>query len=810
MIRILIIATLIALCLPLPVAAQAACPGAQPIVDARRLPPGSTVTVRGRVSVPTGVFTADQSFALQDASAGIYVYRTRGIGQALAAGDELCVTGRLTEYHGLLELSPASTSQIVRLGAGAAPTPRIFTPDEIGETTEGLLVTVTGQLSALGERRFRVGGAAVFVERQTGITLGDLREGCPVTVTGLSADYDAAQIWPRSQADIVPGDCQPAACSGLTLAQIQGPDLASPYDGRVGLSCLAGCVTGVAANGFYIQSTTPDDDPRTSEGAFVFRYSEWDNPRDLRPGDRVEIHNFDVQEYYGSTEIVGLTNDAASAYERIGTCELPAPLPIPPLTDPTVDPATLYEPFEGMRVAISFDAAVIGPTTRYVSRFPTGEPEITLVDRRSPLFGHRLFDDVPADRGSITLSGGLALRRGSGQALRPGPSTDSGRGSGQGGDLPDVGTGDRLSAAGLTGVLGYQFGRYVLLVDTPAPAIDVIDAPDPVDPEAPIDADEFAVCSFNLENLFDAVDDGDGDMGDWTPADAPGFARLIDKRAAAIREDLQRCPVIGVQEVEGKDAVWDALVTSIGGGFRYDYYESVDARDITVGLLYDPARVTLRRSDQAQTCTPTDYAVDYAAARGPRTRPNPCAVGSYPLFSRPPYVADLTVRDAAGDRALDLRVIVNHFKSKRDDEAVNLPRRIAQARYVASLLATPAAVALGDFNDTLGSETLAQFAAFVNLYTAHVPPADRYSYIYNGRSEALDHVIMTPELDRYFKAGGPVHINADFPDRLVPDATSHRSSDHDPVFVRFSLQPTGISEALAGLVTGALGVWRRT
>ncbi|PKO23184.1 MAG: hypothetical protein CVU38_05355 [Chloroflexi bacterium HGW-Chloroflexi-1] len=783
--RILLLALLIATWLPQQATADAVCPGAQPIADARRLVIGSTVTVHGRVSVPTGAFTADQSFALQDASAGIYVYRTRGIGQALAAGDEACVTGRLTEYHGLLELLPASPSQITRLGAGAPPTPRLVSPNEIGETTEGLLVSVTGPASALGARRFRVGGAAVFIERQTGITLDDLTEGCPVTVTGLSADYDAAQIWPRSQADVVPGDCQPAACSDLTIAQIQGTGLASPYDGRTGLSCLTGCITGVAASGFYIQSAAPDDDPRTSEGAFVFRYSEWDNPHDLRPGNLVEIHNFAVQEYYGSTEIVGLTSDAVASYERIGTCELPTPLPIPPLTDPEVDPATVYEPYEGMRVELSFDGMVVGPTTRYVSRFPAGDPEIALVDRRSPLYGQRLFDDVPADRGTITLSGGL------------------------GQDLPDVGTGDRLSAEGLTGVLGYQFERYVLLVDTDAPAIDVVDAPDPVDPEAPIAADEFAVCSFNLENLFDALDDGDGDLGDWTPADAAGFARLIDKRAAAIREDLQRCPIIGVQEVEGKDAVWDALTAAIGGGFRYDYYESIDARDITVGLLYDEGRVTLRRSDQAQTCTPTDYDVDYAAAQGPRGRPNPCAAGSYPLFSRPPYVADLTVRNAAGDRALDVRVIVNHLKSKRGDETTNLPRRIAEARYVASLLTAPNAVALGDFNDTLGSATLAQFAGFADLYTRHIPPADRYSYIYNGRSEALDHFVMTPGLDRYFKAGGPVHIDADFPDRRPLDATSHRSSDHDPVFVRFSFQPTGISEALAGLVTGALGAWKR-
>ena len=58
---------------------------------------------------------------------------------------------------------------------------------------------------------------------------------------------------------------------------------------------------------------------------------------------------------------------------------------------------------------------------------------------------------------------------------------------------------------------------------------------------------------------------------------------------------------------------------------------------------------------------------------------------------------------------------------------------------------------------------------------------------------------MTPGLDRYFLGGGPVHINTDFPEH------TNSSSDHDPLFVRFSLQPTGVSVALAGAVTGAMG-----
>jgi hypothetical protein len=786
----------------------AACPGAQPIAEVRDLPPGTKVTARGVVSVPTGVFTAGRSFAIQDTTGGIYVYRQAGIGQKLGLGDQVCVTGWLALYHGLLELTPGSTLQVVRLGSGEPPEPRPVDSAQVGESTEGMLVSVTGPASDVVENRFCVGSSTVYLNASTGITTEGLLEGCSVTVVGLSADYDGAQIWPRSQADIIPLQCTPTRCTGLTIAQIQGGGITSPYDGQQDLGCLTGCVTGVGAKGFYIQSAVPDGDPLTSEGLFVFRYAGWTNPVGIQPGDLVEIRNFGVQEFYGSTEIIGLRDDTRVSYRRVGTCPLPDPVPIPVLTDPQTDPESVYERFEGMRVTVGLDGAVTGPTMRYPSRFPAGEPELALVAAASPLFGQRILaGEMPQGRGMIYLSGGLDR------------------------DLPDVGTGDRLRGRDLTGILAYQFGRYVYLLDQEAPAISVQEIPRRSDATVRISRDEFAICTFNLENLFDAVDDGDGDMGDWTPGDAQAFDLLIDKRAAAIREDLKLCTVVGVQEVEGKDSVWQALVSAIGGKFRFDYFESPDERDITVGILYDANRVTLQASEQIQACTSTDYGVDYRWAVGPRSRPNPCGhlstLGSYPLFDRPPYVADLTIHNEQQTQARDVRVIVNHFKSKSGDETVNLPQRIAQARHVAGLLNfAPAAesrvgggedarspallagglrlvAALGDFNDLPGSAPLRQFAGYTSLMDARVPSANRYTFIYDGLSQAVDHFIMTPGLDRYFKSGSPVHINADYPDRRVPDRTSRRSSDHDPVMVRFAFRPTGVSEALAGLATGA-------
>ena len=330
MLRVLMLACALVLWLlstPTPSIAADPCPGTRPIAEVRKLPVNSQATVRGFVTVPTGAFTKGQSFAVQDATDGIYVYRSKGIGQELIAGDEVCATGKLTEYHGLLELLPASPAQVVRLGVGKPPQPQVIEPGKIGETTEGRLVSVTGPVSRLGDRRFRVGEAAIFLEKQAGIMTAGLTEGCPATVIGLSAAYDGPQIWPRSQADVIPGDCTPVVCEPLTISQIQGSGDVSPFDGKTGLACLTGCITGVTADGFTLQSPQPDADPRTSEGIYAYRFSSWTNPRGLRPGDLVELHNFGVQEYYDQTEIVGLKTDSDADYHVIAVAICPPPSP---------------------------------------------------------------------------------------------------------------------------------------------------------------------------------------------------------------------------------------------------------------------------------------------------------------------------------------------------------------------------------------------------------------------------------------------------------------------------------------------------
>jgi hypothetical protein len=114
-------------------------------------------------------------------------------------------------------------------------------------------------------------------------------------------------------------------------------------------------------------------------------------------------------------------------------------------------------------------------------------------------------------------------------------------------------------------------------------------------------------------------------------------------------------------------------------------------------------------------------------------------------------------------------------------------RRTAQAEVVAAFVnelveADPRAriIVLGDLNDFEDSPPLAVLeAAGLEDLVNRLPAEIRYSYVYQGNSQVLDHVLVSPSL----AAGAEVEcapVNSEFP-------ASERASDHDPVIVRLAI-----------------------
>jgi hypothetical protein len=174
-----------------------------------------------------------------------------------------------------------------------------------------------------------------------------------------------------------------------------------------------------------------------------------------------------------------------------------------------------------------------------------------------------------------------------------------------------------------------------------------------------------------------------------------------------------------------------------------------------------------------------------------------CPEGLQPLFSRPP----LQVHVVVGGQAYIF--LVNHFKSKRDGAEETAERRLAQAAFVNKLVReiSDAAdgdrmvVVLGDFNDHDGSEVmqLIQGKGVLVDALASVPRELRYSYIFDGASQLIDWILLSPALADKIVSAGVAHGNADYPFQLGQNADSHylsyRSSDHDVPYVVIELEP---------------------
>lgn len=184
------------------------------IADARALPLGSTVTVKGSLTVPSGVFsssTFDQGFAIQDPTGGIYVSSATNLG--LAPRQQVRVTGHLAESFGLLILVVDRPADVKTRGAGPKVAPQPVATGKISEATEGLLVKVVGTITRpvindlpFGYQVFIDDGSGetqIFVCASAGIDVSGLAVGQTLQGIGFSGQFAAQyEVLPRTPGDL--------------------------------------------------------------------------------------------------------------------------------------------------------------------------------------------------------------------------------------------------------------------------------------------------------------------------------------------------------------------------------------------------------------------------------------------------------------------------------------------------------------------------------------------------------------------------------------------------------------------------------
>jgi len=177
------------------------------IQSAKELTKGTYVQIAGWVTVEPGVL-ATQKFYIADQQAGVQIYSSKKDFPEITLGDYIQVTGKLSEASGEKKVNIKTSEDIVALEVQEIiPDPVVL--DNIGESHEGMLVTIEGPITEKKGKSFYVdyGGSEeikVSIKSSTDISNLDLEEGQMVQVTGIvSQSKDVYQILPRYQEDIV-------------------------------------------------------------------------------------------------------------------------------------------------------------------------------------------------------------------------------------------------------------------------------------------------------------------------------------------------------------------------------------------------------------------------------------------------------------------------------------------------------------------------------------------------------------------------------------------------------------------------------
>ena len=589
--------------------------------------------------------------------------------------------------------------------------------------------------------------------------------------------------------------------SDVAIYHIQGEHHRSEYDGEQ--VTTTGVTTAVAEAGYWIQDPEGDDNPRTSDGIYVFTTPEGNKPE---PGQTVTVTG-EVSEYRpGDADGPNLAiTELTNANFEVSDEQLDRPSPVrigehgrqaPPQLvdaaersgqdaadiedpnaefDPDRDAADFYESHEGMLVAVH-DAQVVAPTNSY--------GEITVVP-------------VNAETEARTPNGGV--RYGSYQTPNTERLTvDTTAAEAQ---MPAANVGDVLSGS-VSGPLHYDFGAYRIAA-TAAP--EVTDGGLRKEEATAAGQNELSVGSFNVENL---------DPGD--PAET--FERL----GRTIVTNLAAPDILALEEVQDNtgaecggsgqcdpDGVTDAEQTltklvdaiSAAGGPKYEWRQISPEYDADGGEPSGNIRnVLLYRTDRGLSFTDRPGG-DATTAVEVLDRNGNAQLSASPgridprhdawQDSRKPLIGEF---EWDGERVF---VIANHFASKGGDDPLfgrfqppergSEQQRHQQAQVVNDFVRQileidPQAhvVVAGDINDfefSRTTEILTDGEALVDLPSEHTPAADRYSYVFQGNSQVLDHILLSPASHQALRSYDLVRVNAEFADQL---------SDHDPQLARLS------------------------
>lgn len=689
------------------------------------------------------------------------------------------ITGIVQQFDSDYQIIPRSSTDIVEDNSILKPV--VASPGSgtyVGGTTVTLSTTTSG-----AEIFYTIDGSVPTVESIKYTAPLNIRSNMTVKAVAVTAE-GASEV----------KTFEYSITDSLQIHDIQGEGHSSSFDNKT-VEGVQGIVTySFVLNGSnYYTMQTPDDlvdnNPNTSEAILLYSGSKtWP----IKVGDLVEVagkvseYAYDGYSDANQTDLkttqINVRNDQGGKVVVVeSNVSLPAPIVIDEskmnlqeidsdylkVFNPTIDAIDFWESIEGMRVQVGNVKAVA----------PQEHGDLITVLEKEPtnsLHGGVLFEEDNQNPNRIQFR------------MEPNGTARE----------FEVATGDKFKGP-IVGIVGYSYQNFKIYVSLDQmQAAHMKGAATPEKTTIVKDENKLTIASYNLENFSNNKSSTSDEKA--------------KKLARAIANDMQSPDIVGVTEVQDNngemvgdskaDQSYHRLIAAIkaAGGVEYKFVniDPVNNSDggapnanIRVGFLYNPDRVSLTEG------IPTGNATNAVGYDNGKLTLNPGRIdpmNSAFNSSRKPLAAQFDFQDES------VIVIANHWNSKSGDTplfgAIQPPvyQSEVQRHKIANIVynfvkdintKNPDAniVSLGDFNDYQFSQSLRihEGELMKNMINV-VDAADRYTYLYQGNSQVLDHILVTNNLANKTKID-ILHINADFTDM------AGRASDHDPVMVQIDL-----------------------
>jgi predicted extracellular nuclease len=310
------------------------------------------------------------------------------------------------------------------------------------------------------------------------------------------------------------------------------------------------------------------------------------------------------------------------------------------------------------------------------------------------------------------------------------------------------------------------------------------------------DANSLLIGTYNVLNLDVNDKDGDTDVADGR----------FQANARIIAVNMNGPDVVALQEIQDNSGSTDdgivsasdtlsalvAAIASIDSTLQYQYIDNTFIGDNTNGgepganirtaYLYNPARVSADTTSLNTVVDPTDQQTDSAN----------------PFFgSRLPLAATFTFLPTG----YVFEMVNNHWSSKggsapvvgtaqpyedlQEDPTVNgsLEGRQAQSAAIKTYITgRDNVIVVGDFNEFEFVSPVASLGDEMTILTQSIPENERYSYMFQGNSQSLDHILVSAGIEAVAEY---VHVNSEFADGPA------KASDHDPMVALIQVVTNG-------------------